>query len=165
MKKFVIQAIILIIVIFGALYFNSTHTPGLLNLRQKPAPIQSSTKGQLVISGTTINIETADTTQRRSLGLGGRDTLATDSGMLFTFPDQAKHSFWMKGMRFALDFIWIRKMKVVDILKNAQPPQPGQADETLPVYVPNQPVDSVLEVNAGFVDSHGIKVGDIVDIR
>ena len=29
------------------------------------------------------------------------------TGMLFVFPDASPRSFWMKGMRFCLDIIWI----------------------------------------------------------
>lgn len=165
MKKFIIQAIILIIAIFGGLYFTASRVPGLFKTGQPIAPVQNPTTRQLVINSVTINIELADTPPKRSQGLGGRDNLATNSGMLFNFPKEDKHSFWMKGMRFPLDFIWIKQMKVVDIIKNAEPPQQSQTDETLPIYVPNQPVDSMLEVNSGFVDQHGIKVGDIVELK
>lgn len=157
MKKFVIQFIFLVIVIFAALYIATRN----VDLPFLPQPPKSS---QLRVNNLTLNVEIAETDSKRKKGLGERESLATDSGMLFIFPQPGIYQFWMKGLKFPLDLIWIKDGAVADIIKNAQDPQPGQSDETLPVYAPTQPVDQVLEVNAGFVDAHGIKVGERVEI-
>lgn len=162
MKKFVIQVTALIIVIFAGLFF-SFFNPNRPFVNQQSQI--SSENRQIIVGNSTINAELADTQIERQKGLGGRQALATNSGMLFIFESEQKHQFWMKGLNFPIDFIWIKDLMVVDIITNAQPPQPGQKDETLPLYVPNQPVDMVLEVNRGFVETHGIKVGDKVEIR
>ena len=60
--------------------------------------------------------------------------------------------------------IWIKEGKIVDIIKNVQPPQKDQKDETLPIYASGEVVDSFLEVNGGFVDQHQIKIGDEVKV-
>ncbi len=125
----------------------------------------SSQMTQIKINETTVKVDLADSPDERKKGLGGRESLASDSGMLFIFEKSGKYSFWMKGLKFPLDFIWIKDKKIVDLLKNIPPPQAGQKDETLPVYQPNSEVDSVLEMNAGFVDSHNIKVGDTIEIK
>ncbi len=49
--------------------------------------------------------------QRR--GLGYRDQLKTNQGMLFVYDNPGVRSFWMKGMRFAIDIIWLRQGKIV----------------------------------------------------
>lgn len=158
MKKFIIQAIILLIVIFGALAISTSRIPTGSLLPQPPK------YGEVLINNNQITVEVADTQQKRTKGLGGRETLASDSGMLFIFDESKKYSFWMKGLKFPLDFIWIRGNEVVDILENIPPPSPGQPDKELPVYQSNQPIEMVLEVNAGYVSSHGIQVGDKVSI-
>src|SRR4030042_2564613 len=59
------------------------------------------------INGQKIFVEIADTPEKRSQGLSGRDNLSQNQGMLFIFNQPAIPSFWMKDMNFPLDFIWI----------------------------------------------------------
>ena len=89
----------------------------------------------------------ADSPTEMEQGLGGRAALAVDEGMLFVYPQPVTPRYWMKGMRFDLDLIWIREGKVVDISPNVQAPTNDTTD--LPFYIPKEPVDSVLEVIAG----------------
>lgn len=107
-----------------------------------------------------IGVEIVDTPETLQLGLGERDSLAEGHGMLFLFPTLEEHRFWMKGMRFAIDIIWLDGEEIVHISKNADP-------EVLPltIYAPKVLSDTVLEVNAGVSDSLGLKVGDMVDIQ
>lgn len=158
-KKFTIQTIILLIIIFVSLaIFTSRLNPFLTFVPQREVT-------QIVrINNVEIEVEVADTKEKRSRGLGGRESLATQSGMLFIFPQEDKYSFWMKSLKFPLDLIWIRNMAIVDIIKGATPPSAGQKDETLPIYLPREPIDMVLEVNGGFVGSQGIKIGDMMEI-
>jgi len=114
---------------------------------------------KVVINGHEIKVEIADNDVLRGQGLSGREKLAKNDGMLFIFPSAGIYSFWMKDMKFPLDFIWILDYEVVDITENV--PKPASSDlDTLPSYRPNQPVNRVLEVNSGTVVSLGIKIGD-----
>lgn len=117
---------------------------------------------QIKIGETLIPVEVADSAAKRSRGLGGRDNLAENSGMLFVFPQRGQPRFWMKGMKFPLDLIFIQDGKVVDLLKDVPAPAPGQKDTDLSVYEPTQAIDMVLEVNAGFIARHNISVGDTI---
>ena len=72
--------------------------------------------------------------------------------------------FWMKDMKFAIDIIWINDSEIVQIDKNVQPPAPNTVDEDLLLYIPSQPIDYVLEVNANFTEENNIKVGDSIDL-
>lgn len=145
--------------IFGALAIYTARVTNLPFVPEKPKT------GTAQIRDLKINVEIADTADKRKHGLGGRQSLASDSGMLFIFEKPDVYKFWMKGLTFPLDLIWIRDNTIVDVVKNATPPMPGQKDETLPLYAPSQPIDKVLEVNAGFVDANGIQVGDTVIIQ
>lgn len=107
-----------------------------------------------------IFVDVAVTEDEKELGLGGRTTMPADRGMLFVYDRKEQHLFWMKGMRFPLDFIWIDDNKVADITKNVPPPT--GAEFQLPTYTANKPIDKILEVNAGTVDRLGIRVGDEV---
>lgn len=159
MKKFVIQAIVLLLVIVGALVYSVNKTSFIP--RQPSEPSKTS---DITIGNTAIKVEVADTPAVRAKGLGGRDKLAADFGMLFIFEKPGRYPFWMKGLNFPLDFIYIKDSKVVDMIKNVPNPPPGEKDQNLLIYMPNQEVDMVLEVNAGFIDAHNIKVGDQVKV-
>lgn len=107
-----------------------------------------------VIHGYTIYLELAVTNTEKERGLGYRDSLPAERGMLFVYQNKDRYGFWMKGMRFPLDFIWITDDKVVDLSQNV--------GINAPPFSPRVPVDKVLEVNAGVIQSLGIHVGDTV---
>ena len=159
MKKFLIQTVLLLIVIGAGIFFYAK--PGTIPIAFLPQPPKQN---ELKINDAVIKVEVANTQSKRSRGLGGRVSLASDSGMLFIFEKADKYPFWMKGLAFALDFVWIRDSEVVDVLENIQPPASGTPDSSLPFYGSNSPVDKVLEVNAGFVKAHSIKIGDVVKL-
>ena len=81
-------------------------------------------------------------------------------GMLFPYDHKEQFEFWMKGMTFPLDFIWIDGKTVADITENVQPPS-GDVRPT--IVKPMVAVDKILEVNAGTVARIGINVGDTVE--
>lgn len=107
-----------------------------------------------------FTVSLAVTPAEHERGLGYRDTLPRDQGMLFLFRDKAQRSFWMKGMRFPLDIIWILDNTVVDITHNAPVASGGE----IPSFVPRQPVNKVLEINAGLASQYGIQVGDTITV-
>ena len=81
--------------------------------------------------------------------------------MLFLFEKSSKRSFWMAGMNFPLDIIWINGNKIVDISKDAQPPK----NIGLPAIIsPSTKIDKVLELSAGAVEKFNIKIGDEIKI-
>jgi len=109
----------------------------------------------LIINGKKIRVETVSDQQKMELGLGGRESLCADCGMLFSFSQAGKRAFWMKGMKFSLDILWIENNKIVHIEKNIPADFAG-------IMAPGVSADSVLEINARSVDRMGIKEGDSV---
>lgn len=167
MKKFFIQFTALVLIILAVLYV--TYNPALMDsliARRDLTTNTGATQGlkQLKIANTIIKIEIADTADLRTKGLGGRASLDADKGMLFIFPTTKKYQFWMKGLSFPLDFIWITNGRVVDLLKNIPAPATDRSEQNLPIYEPIMPVNQMLEVNAGFVDAYNIQVGDSVEV-
>ena len=114
----------------------------------------------LCVNEARIDVLVADTVQERAAGLSGYAGLPDDAGMLFVFEQPARPSFWMKGMEFALDIIWIRDGTVAQIHASALPPASGTPDAELPRYQPDEPVTHVLELPAGAAARYGIAVGD-----
>jgi uncharacterized membrane protein (UPF0127 family) len=107
----------------------------------------------------TLHIEIATNGEQSQRGLGFRDGLADDAGMLFDLGSTRPQVFWMKGMRFALDFVWITDDKRVAGVTADVPPQPGVPDSELLTYSAPQPVRYVLEINAGAAARLGIAPG------
>lgn len=103
-----------------------------------------------------FNIEIADTEYETQTGLMYRSSMEENQAMLFIFPTEAMHSFYMKNTEFPLDIIYIDgNQKIASFQKNAQP----YDESSLPS---NVPVKYVLEVNAGLSDQIGLQVGDSI---
>jgi len=114
---------------------------------------------KVIINGYTFNVEMAVTEFEKQKGLGGRDSLPANSGMLFIYQNKDRYGFWMKDMRFGLDYIWIEDNTVVDLSQHIPAPNVGERPVEL---VPRVPVNKVLEVNTGTIASYGIRIGDPV---
>lgn len=93
-------------------------------------------------------------------GLGGRTSLAENRGMLFIFSKEDYYQFWMKGMNFSIDILWINQGRIVDIKEKA----PVPVTNYLESYRPEAPAKYVLEIGAGLAEKYGIKVGDVVKL-
>lgn len=111
--------------------------------------------------GTRVNVEVATTDDARARGLMFRDSLAETSGMLFPFDTPRRYGFWMKNVRIPLDIIWLDQSgRVVWIVERAQP----CVAEPCPMYLPGDVAWWVVEVTGGFVQKHGVALGDRVAI-
>lgn len=126
--------------VFDLLDFNQQHGPRLIS-----------------VNGHELYVYLADSPLKRSAGLSQRDSLAPDHGLLFIFDDKSVPGFWMKDMRFPLDILWIEDNIIVDISANL-PISPN--NQNLKTYYPSQPVNYVLEVNAGWAAEHKVQIGD-----
>lgn len=109
--------------------------------------------------GATIVASVADTDAARARGLMFRDTLPDDEGMLFVFAESRRHAFWMRNVLVPLDMMWLDENRRIVWLVESAPPC---VDEPCPIYIPERPASSVIEVPGGFTKRHGIRVGDTV---
>ena len=84
-------------------------------------------------------------------------------GMLFVFPEQGNHGFWMKNTLLPLDIIWINEnQEIVEIVANAQPcPEEGECH----VWNPREDALWVLEVNAGLVKENNVQLNQSISLR
>ncbi|MDA1036012.1 MAG: DUF192 domain-containing protein [Chloroflexi bacterium] len=130
-------------------------TPTPIDAPSGPPPIPQV--GFVTISNTQFVVDIADDASERAQGLSGRESLDSDSGMWFVREREMIGSFWMRGMKFPIDIIWIGSdLRVVDITHSAPVPPPGAADAELPRYSPQAPAAFVLEINAGLAQRLGI---------
>ncbi len=114
----------------------------------------------LKIKNYVLRAELAETEEEREKGLSNRESMGENEGMLFLFDKPGFYRFWMKDMKFSLDFIWIRDNRVIGINKNVPPAQ----SDNPPILTPGQEVDSVLEIPAGICDKYRIQTGDAINV-
>lgn len=115
------------------------------------------------IRGQAVTLEVARTPEEQTLGLGDRDALPWGRGMLFLYEQPALLTFWMKGMRFDIDIVWIRDGRIVGISPFVPHPR-DDPDRPATVRSPEL-ADTVLEVPAGYAQANGWRRGDRVELR
>jgi uncharacterized membrane protein (UPF0127 family) len=109
-----------------------------------------------VIDGKEFKLEVVSNNKERERGLGGRESLCENCGMLFDFKNPGKYSFWMKDMKFTLDIIWISGNEIVYIAKDVSP----NYQETI---ISQTSADKVLELNGGTCEKFNFKIGDKIE--
>ena len=100
-----------------------------------------------------VQVEVADSPEKRERGLMFRKELADGRGMVFLFDEEGEHSFWMKDTLIPLDLIFADSAgRVVGIVAQARPltlePRTGG------------PGRMVLEVPGGWAAKNGVRIGD-----
>ena len=122
----------------------------------RPNP-EREAKVKVILGRQEYLTEVADTPALKAQGLSGRDSLAVNRAMLFPFDRPGIYPFWMKGMKFSIDIIWIRGNKIIGFAESAK------FGSLVPaIYYPPSEIDAVLEVAAGTIQKSGLKVGDLV---
>jgi uncharacterized protein len=124
-----------------------------------PPPHPEGAPGPQVIfpNGFTVDVEIAADNELRAQGLMYRDQLRPGAGMLFFFPEEEEHGFWMKNTLIPLDMIWIDSNRRIVHIKHDVPPC---RVPLCPSYSPGVPSLYVLEVAAGVAKQQGLEVGD-----
>ena len=102
-----------------------------------------------------VQVEIADDTPEQMRGLMYRTALVEDRGMLFVYPDEEQRTFWMKNTLIPLSIAFMdSEGRIVDI-QDMKP-----LDDKPPHYVSAEPARYALEVNKGFFEERGVRVGD-----
>ncbi|HTT99233.1 MAG TPA: DUF192 domain-containing protein [Rhizomicrobium sp.] len=105
---------------------------------------------------TAFKVEIASDHASQEKGLMFRKKMAANAGMLFDFHTTVMTSFWMKNTILPLDIIFIRTDGTVSsIAANAVP----MSETPIPA---SEPVQAVLELNAGRAAQIGLAPGDKV---
>lgn len=150
MKKiFFLSAILLLVV--GGIYLSQKYVGnGNVSLFKKTSTV--------TINSRAFKVVVASSQQDKEVGLSKTKSLAPDQGMIFLFDKPDYYPFWMKNMQFPIDIIYTNKDTIVTIKSNAQPPKNN--NENLIIYVPAEPSDKVLEIQAGLAEKYKFKNGD-----
>jgi hypothetical protein len=106
----------------------------------------------------TVSLEIAATPDVQQRGLMYRRELPDDHGMLFVFPTETAHEFWMKNTFIPLDMLFIAgDGRIAGIHANATP----LSEAPISVAKPSR---FVLEVPGGWAARRGVVAGDRVEL-
>ena len=109
-----------------------------------------------MIGGVILTVELAETATAQERGLSGRAAMPMDHGMLFVMQHSDYWGFWMIDMKFPLDIIWFNSTRQIVF---TEPNLPPCTPQNCPVVTPTAKSMYVLEVNAGFLAAHQLKLG------
>jgi len=93
--------------------------------------------------------------------LSDRMGLPEHDGMLFVMGKAQNQMYWMGGMRFPLDMVFINGTIVVRVAANVPPPKFGEFPA---IRSSDGKADKVLEINAGKAAEWGITEGTEIAI-
>ena len=102
-----------------------------------------------------FTIEIADDPGERSRGLMFRQEMDEHHGMLFVFEESQPVGFWMRNTPLPLDLVFIGQDGKVRAIERGEP------FSEAPI-APGEPVQFVLELNAGTATEAGIENGDLI---
>jgi len=149
-----------LIVIF-LLLFNSSDEKNISKSKKEQFKIESrvifksSNNDELSL----LWVELAETPYEQSKGLMYRNYMPDTIGMLFIYPESEERSYWMQNTRISLDIIYVSdKFEIVSAYEFTIP----YSEESLPSHALCK---YVIETNAGYMQMHGIEVGDRIIIN
>ena len=103
-------------------------------------------------------VEIAETEAARAAGLMFRRILDENEGMFFTFPDNAKRSFWMKNTYIPLSIAYIGENMIINEIYDMKPL------DTSIIYNSKKPAKFALEMKQGWFKKNSITVGSKIEI-
>lgn len=123
-------------------------------LEQKPTTplIITTSNGEI-----RFNVEVAKTPEELQKGLMYRSEMPLNNGMIFNIYPVRPIAMWMKNTKIALDMIFVAPDATISMIKERAVPM--SEDQ----IISRDPVRAVIELNAGQVKRHDIKVGDKVN--
>lgn len=114
-----------------------------------------------------VQVQIAESNEQQTQGLMERKSLGENSGMLFVYDETqpTKDGFWMFRTRIPLDIAFADSTGTIVTIRTMEPCKSPVAEGCTTHYLSDAPYLSALEVNAGFFQKHGIKVGDRLAVR
>ncbi len=99
-----------------------------------------------------IEAELAATSESRQIGMMKRTVMAPQRGMLFVFPEIAKHCMWMRNTLLPLSVAFLDEKGRIINIEDMQP-------QTEINHCALQPARYALEMNLGWFKSRGLGAG------
>ena len=144
------------LVLLAAVFLLPGPAPGICGQDAPVAPTAAFPDGH------SFRLEVARTPEERARGYMYREKVGPEEGMLFPFPADDFHPFWMKNCRVPLDLIWLSETLTVVHIEARVPPC---VHDPCPNYLPMRKARFVLEVKGGMAEKSGLRVGDTVRLE
>lgn len=125
---------------------------------------KSKNPSTVMVGDAVFKVDIADSPFRRMRGLSGLENLPEDRGLLMLFDKKDTPTIWPKTLKFPIDIIWIDGETIVGVERNAIA-EDNLALEGVKLYIPGQPIDKVLQINAGLSDRLKIGAGRWININ
>ncbi|WP_029653462.1 DUF192 domain-containing protein [Marinobacter daepoensis] len=108
-----------------------------------------------------VVLEVASQSSDRQKGLMGREALAENAGMLFTYGYErtSEQGFWMYKTLLPLDIAFLDQQGVIVNIREMHPCASSRSGDC-PSYPAGASYWSAVEMNAGYFADHGIITGD-----
>ncbi|MCA9300530.1 MAG: DUF192 domain-containing protein [Phycisphaerales bacterium] len=123
------------------------------------------------IGGKHFFLEPALDDATRQKGLGGREVIDEDGGMLFAFPRSRLLQFVMRDCIIDIDIMYVDSQGVVTATHTMTVEEPRREGESeldyetrLKRYSSRYDAQFVIELRAGMIDELGVEVGDKVKL-
>lgn len=121
-----------------------------------------------------FTLETAITKEEQARGLGGREVLAENGGMIFIFDTDERRQFWMKDCLIDIDVLYVDRRGFIDSAYEMKA-QPPRAENESPAAYENRLRSAaqypsrgkaryVIELKAGKIRELGLKRNDKIDL-
>ena len=111
---------------------------------------------KLLLGREEIVAEIARTEMQITTGMMFRESMEENEGMIFVFPYASQRAFWMKNTKLPLSVAYIDSEGRILEIHDLEPFN----EESVPSR--NAEVRFVLEMNQGWFERHGIKVGALM---
>ena len=126
-------------------------------------PADRYLQAKVIVNNFELIADLAITNDQQIKGLDVKDQLKENEGMLFVEKQPAKYDFWMRGMKFPIDIIWLDSNRtVIHIEHNLQP---CVSDLECPLHSPDKDALYILETVAGFSQKHNVETGTHMDFH
>jgi len=117
--------------------------------------VRVTTESDTTLGQVTARI--ANTPVKRYMGLRHVNSLDTDAGMLFVYPESDPRNFTMEHMNISLDILYVDQSgRILSI----RPVRPGISSVSS-----SEPARYVLEVNYGWSRTRNVQPGDRIQIE
>lgn len=133
------------------------------NAQSAPASAESNMQ-TVVIGGRTFHLELALDDEARYTGLGGRESIPPDGGMLFVFPYPRQTDFVMRDCLVPIDIIFLGPRGEILAMYEMQVEPPESRSFPSRYYSSNGYTQFVIELAGGTLEQLNLKRGQRIEL-
>ena len=125
----------------------------------------------VVLDGTPFELEIVADNDSRTVGLGGRESLPENGGMLFVFPDSKIRHFIMRDCVIDIDIIFLDATGRIVAMHHMPVEEPRKPDESayqyerrLARYPSRFNAKYAIEIRGGLLETMTLATGEVIEL-